>query len=43
MISHNNVLATVTGLLAAWSWSAGDVLWLALPLFHVHGLIVGLD
>jgi malonyl-CoA/methylmalonyl-CoA synthetase len=43
MISHNNVLATVTGLLAAWSWSAGDVLLLALPLFHVHGLIVGLD
>jgi len=43
MISHNNVLATVTGLLAAWSWSAGDVLLLALPLFHVHGLVVGLD
>lgn len=43
MISHNNVLATVTGLLAAWSWAAGDVLLLALPLFHVHGLIVGLD
>jgi malonyl-CoA/methylmalonyl-CoA synthetase len=43
MISHNNVLATVTGLLAAWSWQAADVLLLALPLFHVHGLIVGLD
>jgi malonyl-CoA/methylmalonyl-CoA synthetase len=43
MITHNSVLATVTGLLAAWSWRAGDVLLLALPLFHVHGLIVGLD
>jgi malonyl-CoA/methylmalonyl-CoA synthetase len=43
MISHNNVLATVTGLLAAWNWRAEDVLLLALPLFHVHGLIVGLD
>jgi malonyl-CoA/methylmalonyl-CoA synthetase len=43
MISHNNVLATVTGLLAAWDWRAADVLLLALPLFHVHGLIVGLD
>jgi malonyl-CoA/methylmalonyl-CoA synthetase len=43
MISHNNVLATVTGLLAAWNWRAGDVLLLALPLFHVHGLVVGLD
>jgi malonyl-CoA/methylmalonyl-CoA synthetase len=43
MISHNNLLASVTGLLAAWSWSSTDVLWLALPLFHVHGLVVGLD
>ena len=43
MLSHNNVLATVTGLLAAWNWRAEDVLLLALPLFHVHGLIVGLD
>ncbi|HYL06546.1 MAG TPA: AMP-binding protein [Thermoanaerobaculia bacterium] len=43
MISHNNLLATVTGLLAAWSWRADDVLLLALPLFHVHGLVVGLD
>jgi malonyl-CoA/methylmalonyl-CoA synthetase len=43
MISHNNLLATVTGLLAAWGWQAGDVLLLALPLFHVHGLVVGLD
>jgi malonyl-CoA/methylmalonyl-CoA synthetase len=43
MISHNNLLATVTGLLAAWGWQADDSLLLALPLFHVHGLIVGLD
>jgi malonyl-CoA/methylmalonyl-CoA synthetase len=43
MISHNNLLATVTGLLAAWSWRADDVLLLVLPLFHVHGLVVGLD
>jgi malonyl-CoA/methylmalonyl-CoA synthetase len=43
IVTHNNLLATVTGLLAAWSWSAADTLLLALPLFHVHGLIVGLD
>jgi malonyl-CoA/methylmalonyl-CoA synthetase len=43
MISHNNLLATVTGLLAAWSWRAEDAVLLALPLFHVHGLVVGLD
>jgi len=42
MISHNNVIATVTGLLAAWGWAATDKLLLCLPLFHTHGLIVGL-
>jgi malonyl-CoA/methylmalonyl-CoA synthetase len=42
MISHNNVLATVTGLIAAWAWAADDVILLPLPLFHVHGLVVGL-
>jgi malonyl-CoA/methylmalonyl-CoA synthetase len=41
-ITHDNVLATVTGLLAAWAWSPGDDLLLALPLFHTHGLVVGL-
>ncbi len=43
VISHNNLLATVTALLAAWDWRHDDVLLLALPLFHVHGLVVGLD
>lgn len=42
MLSHSNVLATVTGLLAAWGWQANDVLLLCLPIFHVHGLVVGL-
>jgi malonyl-CoA/methylmalonyl-CoA synthetase len=42
MITHDNVLATVTGLLAAWAWSERDVLLLTLPLFHTHGLVVGL-
>jgi malonyl-CoA/methylmalonyl-CoA synthetase len=42
MISHNNVLATVTGLLAAWAWQPADRLLLTLPLFHTHGLVVGL-
>ncbi len=43
MLSHNAILATVTGLLAAWSWDASDRLLLTLPLFHTHGLIVGLN
>ncbi|HRW06498.1 MAG TPA: AMP-binding protein [Caldilineaceae bacterium] len=42
MISHNNVIATVTALLAAWAWHPQDKLLLCLPLFHTHGLIVGL-
>ncbi len=42
MITHNNVIATVTGLLAAWAWRADDRLLLCLPLFHTHGFIVGL-
>ncbi|HYH45118.1 MAG TPA: AMP-binding protein [Thermoanaerobaculia bacterium] len=42
VLSHDNLLATVTGLLAAWGWRADDVLLLALPLFHTHGLVVGL-
>ena len=42
MITHNNVLATVTGLVAAWAWEQHDKLLLCLPLFHSHGLIVGL-
>ncbi len=42
MITHNNVLATVTGLLSAWAWEEDDVILLPLPLFHTHGLMVGL-
>ena len=41
-IRHDNLLATITGLLAAWAWERSDVLLLALPLFHTHGLVVGL-
>ncbi len=42
MLSHDNLLATITGLLAAWDWRATDSLLLGLPLFHTHGLVVGL-
>ncbi|HEX2253569.1 MAG TPA: AMP-binding protein [Thermoanaerobaculia bacterium] len=42
VLTHDNLLATVTGLLAAWGWRDDDRLLLALPLFHVHGLVVGL-
>lgn len=42
LITHNNVIATMTGLLAAWAWEPNDRLLLVLPLFHTHGLIVGM-
>ena len=42
MLTHGNVLATVGGLLAAWEWREDDRLLLTLPLFHTHGLVVGL-
>src|SRR6185503_6239290 len=42
MLTHNNLLATVTGLLAAWAWEPRDRLLLTLPIFHTHGLVVGL-
>ncbi len=42
VISHRNLLASMADLLAAWAWSPQDTLLLGLPLFHTHGLVVGL-
>jgi len=42
VLSHGNVLASVEAVRLAWRWTARDRLVLALPLFHVHGLGVGL-
>ena len=42
MITHANLAATITALRSAWAWSRDDVLLLTLPLFHTHGLVVGL-
>jgi malonyl-CoA/methylmalonyl-CoA synthetase len=41
-LSHANVLAGSASIEQAWRWTADDRLVLALPLFHVHGLGVGL-
>jgi len=41
-LGHGNVVAMIESLHAAWAWSERDVLLLALPLFHLHGLVVGL-
>jgi malonyl-CoA/methylmalonyl-CoA synthetase len=41
-LTHANLLASATAVELAWRWSWDDTLLLALPLFHVHGLGVGL-
>ncbi len=42
MLTHGNALASAEALRLAWRWTELDRLVLALPLFHVHGLGVGL-
>jgi malonyl-CoA/methylmalonyl-CoA synthetase len=42
VLSHGNLLAGAEAVCLAWRWSADDRLVLSLPLFHVHGLAVGL-
>ncbi|MFJ3584268.1 acyl-CoA synthetase [Streptomyces sp. NPDC090127] len=41
VLSHRAVAASLDALEEAWAWTADDVLVHALPLFHVHGLILG--
>ena len=42
VLAHGNLLASAEALRLAWRWASDDRLVLALPLFHVHGLGVGL-
>jgi len=42
LLDHGNLLAQTRGVIEAWRWTAADRLVLALPLFHVHGLAIGL-
>ncbi|NNH69832.1 acyl-CoA synthetase [Nocardia uniformis] len=42
MLSRGAVAAGLDALAKAWGWTANDVLVHGLPLFHVHGLILGL-
>ena len=42
MLSHGNLLSNALVLKDYWGWKKGDVLIHALPIFHVHGLFVGL-
>jgi malonyl-CoA/methylmalonyl-CoA synthetase len=42
-LTHGNLLASATAVNLAWRWEPDDRLLLTLPLFHVHGLGVGLN
>ncbi|MFF8835000.1 acyl-CoA synthetase [Streptomyces sp. NPDC015130] len=42
VLSRRAIAASLDALAEAWEWTADDVLVHALPLFHVHGLILGL-
>jgi malonyl-CoA/methylmalonyl-CoA synthetase len=42
LLDHGNLLAQGRGALEVWGWTGGDVLVHALPLFHLHGLGMGL-
>ena len=41
-ITRAAVAADLDGLASAWDWTAADTLVHGLPLFHVHGLVLGL-
>ncbi|MDH6519271.1 malonyl-CoA/methylmalonyl-CoA synthetase [Streptomyces sp. SAI-135] len=42
VIPRRAVTATLDALADAWQWTARDVLVHGLPLFHVHGLVLGI-
>lgn len=41
VLSRGAVAANLDALAQAWEWTADDLLAHALPLFHVHGLVLG--
>lgn len=42
LISRRAIAADIDALATAWQWTAEDTLVHGLPLFHVHGLVLGL-
>lgn len=42
VLPRRAVASNLDALAQVWEWTAGDVLVHALPLFHVHGLVLGL-
>jgi malonyl-CoA/methylmalonyl-CoA synthetase len=43
LLCHRNITANITAVSAAWHWTGEDRLLLVLPLFHAHGLLVGMN
>jgi malonyl-CoA/methylmalonyl-CoA synthetase len=43
MLTSGNLLASAEAVRVAWRWTPADRLVLALPLFHLHGLGVGVN
>ena len=41
MLSRGAIAANLDALADAWAWTTADMLVHALPLFHVHGLVLG--
>lgn len=41
LLSRRAIAAGVDALAEAWQWTAGDTVVHGLPLFHVHGLVLG--
>lgn len=42
LLLHSNLTSNIAAITTAWHWSENDCLLLALPLFHAHGLMVGM-
>jgi fatty acid CoA ligase FadD36 len=42
VVSRQAIAADLDALTQAWQWTADDVLVHGLPLFHIHGLVLGL-
>ncbi len=42
VLLHRNQIANIRSVCQAWHWTRDDRLLLTLPLFHVHGLMVGM-
>ncbi len=43
LLHHGNLLSSARAVSLAWRWSEADRLLLTLPLFHMHGLGVGIN